>query len=194
MPDVTHILAAIDAGDPQAAAQLLPLVYDELRKLAAARMAGERPDHTLDATALVHEAYLRLVGGANRTAWEHRRQFFSAAAEAMRRVLLDHARATQARKRGGDRDRVDLDLIADPNGSSALDWLVIDDALTRLAVEDAAAAELVRLRLFAGLAIDEAAEILGVSRATAYRDWAFARAWLREAAGIGKEGENPSGS
>src|SRR3954451_7518023 len=112
MSGVTRLFEAARAGDRTAAADLLPLVYDELRRLAAARMAGERPDHTLDATALVHEAYLRLVGGTNRSTWDHRRQFFAAAAEAMRRVLVDHARATQARKRGGGRDRIDLDLIA----------------------------------------------------------------------------------
>jgi RNA polymerase sigma factor (TIGR02999 family) len=189
MSEVTRLLEPALAGDRKAAADLLPLVYDELRRLAAARMAGERPDHTLDATALVHEAYLRLVGGANRPTWDHRRQFFAAAVEAMRRVLVDHARTTQAHKRGGGRDRIDLDLIADPNGRSAIDWLVIDDALTQLAREDASAAELVRLKLLAGLSVDEAAELLGVSRATAYRDWAFARAWLREAAGIGATGE-----
>jgi RNA polymerase sigma factor (TIGR02999 family) len=190
MSDVTQILQAIDDGDPRAASKLLPLVYDELRRLAAARMAAERPDHTLDATALVHEAYLRLVGGENRATWEHRCQFFAAAAEAMRRVLVDHARTTHARKRGGGRDRVELEHIADPEGAVAIDWLVIDDALSRLAVEDAAAAELVRLKLFAGLSVDEAAELLGKSRAAGYRDWAFARAWLREAAGIGAESEN----
>ena len=190
MSDVTQILEAIDHGDPHAASQLLPLVYGELRRLAAARMAGERPDHTLDATSLVHEAYIRLVGGDNRSTWEHRRQFFSAAAEAMRRVLIDHARANRTRKRGGDHDRVEFDQIADPDGGVAIDWLVIDEALSRLALEDAAAGELVRLKLFAGVSIDEAAEILGRSRATAYRDWAFARAWLREAAGIGAEMNN----
>jgi RNA polymerase sigma factor (TIGR02999 family) len=194
MSEITRLLDAAQAGDHKSAAELLPLVYDELRKLAAARMAAERPDHTLDATALVHEAYLRLVGGANRPTWEHRRQFFTAAAEAMRRVLVDHARAAQARKRGGGRDRIDLDQIADPNGKSAIDWLVIDDAITRLALEDATAAALVRIKLFAGLSIDDAAELLGVSRATAYRDWAFARAWLRDAAGIGGDGEKSSAS
>ena len=190
MSDVTQILQAIEKGDPHAAKQLLPLVYDELRRLAAARMAGERPDHTLDATALVHEAYIRLVGGENRSTWEHRRQFFSAAADAMRRVLIDHARAGRARKRGGDRERVEFDQIADPAGGVAIDWLVIDDALSQLTLEDAAAAELVRLKLYAGVSVDEAAEILGRSRAAAYRDWAFARAWLREAAGIGAETNN----
>jgi RNA polymerase sigma factor (TIGR02999 family) len=185
MSDVTHLLEAAAAGDRRASGNLLPLVYEELRKLAATKMANERPDHTLDATALVHEAYLRLVGGMNRLTWEHRHQFFAAAAEAMRRVLIDHARSAQARKRGGDRDRIEIDQIADPDATSAIDWLVIDDSLAKLAAEDATAAELVRLKLFAGLTVDEAAEVLGVSRATAYRDWTFARAWLREATGIG---------
>jgi len=190
MSDVTRILNAIEAGDPQAASQLLPLVYDELRKLAAARMASERVDHTLDATALVHEAYLRLVGGGNRATWSHRRQFFAAAAEAMRRVLVDHARSHRAGKRGGGRERVPLDEFADSAGTTDIDWLVIDDALGKLAVEDATAAELVRLKLFAGLSVEESADVLGISRATAYRDWAFARAWLRAACGIGSTGKD----
>ena len=190
MSDVTRILNAIEAGDPQAASQLLPLVYDELRKLAAARMASERVDHTLDATALVHEAYLRLVGGGNRATWSHRRQFFAAAAEAMRRVLVDHARSHRAGKRGGGRERVPLDEFADSAGTTDIDWLVIDDALAKLAVEDATAAELVRLKLFAGLSVEESADVLGISRATAYRDWAFARAWLRAACGIGSTGKD----
>jgi len=190
MSDVTRILNAIEAGDPQAASQLLPLVYDELRKLAAARMASERVDHTLDATALVHEAYLRLVGGGNRATWSHRRQFFAAAAEAMRRVLVDHARSHRAGKRGGGRERVPLDEFADSAGTTDIDWLVIDDALGKLAVEDATAAELVRLKLFAGLSVEESADVLGISRATAYRDWTFARAWLRAACGIGSTGKD----
>jgi len=190
MSDVTRILNAIEAGDPQAASQLLPLVYDELRKLAAARMASERVDHTLDATALVHEAYLRLVAGGNRATWSHRRQFFAAAAEAMRRVLVDHARSHRAGKRGGGRERVPLDEFADSAGTTDIDWLVIDDALGKLAVEDATAAELVRLKLFAGLSVEESADVLGISRATAYRDWAFARAWLRAACGIGSTGKD----
>ena len=190
MSDVTRILNAIEAGDPQAASQLLPLVYDELRKLAAARMASERVDHTLDATALVHEAYLRLVGGGNRATWSHRRQFFAAAAEAMRRVLVDHARSHRAGKRGGGRERVPLDEFADSAGTTDIDWLVIDDALGKLAAEDATAAELVRLKLFAGLSVEESADVLGISRATAYRDWAFARAWLRAACGIGSTGKD----
>jgi RNA polymerase sigma factor (TIGR02999 family) len=186
MSDASRLLDAIEQGDPQAASQLLPLVYDELRRLAASQLARERPDHTLDATALVHEAYLRLVGGANRTHWNHRLQFVSAAAEAMRRILVDHARKKRAEKRGGGRGRVALEEVAQPHAEEPIDWLIVDDALESLARQDSAAAELVRLKLFAGLSVEEAAELLGVSRATAYRDWAFARAWLRDAAGIGR--------
>jgi RNA polymerase sigma factor (TIGR02999 family) len=190
MSDVTRLLDAAAAGDPRAASELLPLVYDELRKLAAARMAAEAPGHTLDATALVHEAYLRLVGGTNRTHWDHRRQFLTAAAEAMRRILIDHARKRRADKRGGTRTRVELDDLPQPGGQHETDWVAVDDALARLAAEDPAAAELVRLRLFAGASVEEAADLLGVSRTTAYRDWAYARAWLRDAAGIGEKPEN----
>jgi RNA polymerase sigma factor (TIGR02999 family) len=182
MSDVTHLLDALTAGDRQAAAGLLVLVYDELRKLAAARMANERPDHTLDATALVHEAYLRLVGGANRPTWEHRRQFLAAAAEAMRRVLVDHARRVRAGKRGGHRDRVPLDGLPSAAGDPT-DWVDVDDALRRLAALDPGAAEVARLKVFGGASVEEAADLLGVSRASAYRDWAFARAWLRDAVG-----------
>jgi RNA polymerase sigma factor (TIGR02999 family) len=191
MSDVTRLLEAAATGDPRAAAELLPLVYDELRRLAAARMAAEAPGHTLDATALVHEAYLRLVGGANRTHWDHRRQFLAAAAEAMRRILVDHARARRAAKRGGTLARVELNDLPQPGGEDATDWVAVDDALTRLAAEDQGAADLVRLKLFAGASVEEAADLLGVSRASAYRDWAYARAWLRDAAGIGGEKGEP---
>ena len=183
MTDVTRLLEAANRGDRQAAAELLPLVYEELRRLAAVRMAAERPDHTLDATALVHEAYLRLVGGANRPTWEHRRQFLAAAAEAMRRILVDHARRVRAEKRGGNRDRVPLDGMPSPTSSSPTDWVDVDDALGRLAALDAGAAEVARLKVFGGVSVEEAADLLGVSRASAYRDWAFARAWLRDATG-----------
>jgi RNA polymerase sigma factor (TIGR02999 family) len=179
MPDVTRLLEAAAAGDRKAAADLLPLVYDELRALAAARMAAEAPGHTLDATALVHEAYLRLVGGENRPTWEHRRQFVAAAAEAMRRILVDHARRVRADKRGGDRHRVPLDDLPSP-AADPTDWVQMDDALSRLAALDPGAAELVRLKVFGGASVEEAADLLGVSRASAYRDWAFARAWLRD--------------
>jgi RNA polymerase sigma factor (TIGR02999 family) len=172
--DVTHILQAIDAGDPHAAGQLLPLVYDELRRLAAAQMAREKPDHTLDATALVHEAYLRLVGDQH---FANRRHFFAAAAEAMRRILVDAARRKRRPKHGGDRRRVALDdvlSLAEPPD----DLVDLDDALTRLAAEEPRKAELVKLRYFAGLTVPEAAQALGISLATAERDWTFARVWL----------------
>ncbi|QDU21743.1 ECF-type sigma factor [Urbifossiella limnaea] len=182
MSDVTRLLVAAQAGDRQAAAELLPLVYDELRRLAAARMAAEAPGHTLDATALVHEAYLRLVGGENRPTWEHRRQFVAAAAEAMRRILVDHARRARAEKRGGDRGRVPIDGLP-AAATDPTDWAEVDDALGRLAALDAGAAAVVRLKVFGGASVEEAADLLGVSRATAYRDWAFARAWLRDALG-----------
>jgi RNA polymerase sigma factor (TIGR02999 family) len=185
MSEVTRLLEAATRGDKQAAAELLPLVYDELRRLAAARMAAERPDHTLNATALVHEAYLRLVGGENRPAWEHRRQFLSAAAEAMRRILVDHARRVRAEKRGGHRDRVPLDGLPSADASG---WVEVDDALDRLAALDPGAAELVRLKVFGGVSVEAVADLLGVSRASAYRDWAFARAWLRDA--VGRTGGN----
>lgn len=185
MNDITRVLSAIEQGDGAAANQLLPLVYDELRRVAARQMELERPGHTLDATGLVHEAYMRLVGGNNRSHWSHRRQFMTAAAEAMRRILVDHARKKQSQKRGGLRARVDLDDAVQPLSDDATDWLVVDEAISSLASQDSAAAELVRLKVFAGMSIEEAADVLGVSRPTAYRDWAFARAWIRQAAGIG---------
>jgi RNA polymerase sigma factor (TIGR02999 family) len=163
------------AGGRRDAAELLPLVYDELRKLAADRLAQERPGQTLDATALVHEAYLRLGGGQR---FEHRGHFFAAAAEAMRRVLVDRARRRALPKHGGGRRRVELDEAHRVLESSD-DLLLLDDALGRLRAEDATAVEIVQLRLFAGLSVDEAADALGLARATAYRHWAFARAWLR---------------
>jgi RNA polymerase sigma factor (TIGR02999 family) len=181
MSDVTRLLEAAAGGDRQAAADLLPLVYDELRKLAAARMAAERPDHTLGATALVHEAYLRLVGPADDPRWASRGHFFAAAAEAMRRVLVDHARDRGRQKRDGGRRPV---ALADIPGRVDQDphlLLSLDEALTRLSAEDEAAADVAKVHLFAGLSVDEAATALGISRATAYRNWAYARAWLREA-------------
>jgi RNA polymerase sigma factor (TIGR02999 family) len=158
----------------------LPLVYEELRLLAAQKLSHERPGQTLQATALVHEAYIRLVGEEPQS-WENRGHFFAAAAEAMRRILIDHARHRQARKCGGGRVRMPLDdaEMADP--ATPEDIVAIDDALAKLAVEDPQAAEIVKLRLFAGLSIDQAAEAIGVSRATAYRQWTYARAWLRSA-------------
>jgi RNA polymerase sigma factor (TIGR02999 family) len=181
MTAVTRLLDAANRGDKRAAADLLPLVYDELRKLAAAKLAHERPGQTLDATALVHEAYLRLVGPADVEKWAGRGHFLAAAAEAMRRILVDHARRKQAAKRGGAGKRFDLseaDRVAVPDPDTLL---AVDEALTNLAAEDAGSADVARLRLFAGLSVEEAADALGVSRATAYRDWAYARAWLTAA-------------
>jgi RNA polymerase sigma factor (TIGR02999 family) len=178
MSEVSRILSALDSGDPHAAQQLLPLVYDELRKLAAARMAAEAPGHTLDATALVHEAYLRLVGDQR---FDGRSHFFAAAAEAMRRILVNHARDRKRLKRGGRRFRLEL---LDQAGSLAEDpdlVLSLDELLTRLEEEDAKAARIAHLHLFGGLSIEEAGKALGVSRAVAYRNWKYARAWLRDA-------------
>jgi RNA polymerase sigma factor (TIGR02999 family) len=177
MSDVTQLLEAANGGDRRAAVELLPLVYDELRKLAAARMASEKPGQTLDATALVHEAYLRLVGEQQ---FDGRGHFFAAAAEAMRRILVDAARRKQAVKHGGDRARVDLETIALPERDPKHDLLELDAALTRLAVEEPEAARLVELRHFTGMSIPEAAQILQISPRTADRLWAFARAWLRQ--------------
>jgi RNA polymerase sigma factor (TIGR02999 family) len=178
MSEMTRLLDAAAAGDRQAAADLLPLVYDELRKLAAARMAGEAPGHTLDATALVHEAYLRLVGAQQ---FDGRSHFFAAAAEAMRRVLVDHARGKARHKRSGGHEQIDLEEISGRVDNDPDLVLSLDDALANLAAEDPAAASLATLHLFAGLSIDEAAAALGVSRATAYRNWTYARAWLQDA-------------
>jgi RNA polymerase sigma factor (TIGR02999 family) len=190
MSDVTRILSAIEQGEPGAAGQLLPLVYDELRKLAAQRMAQEQPGQTLQATALVHEAYLRLVGDEQGRPWEGRGHFFGAAAEAMRRILVDRARDRRRQKRGGGRRRVRIDLDALMQEPPGDDVLALDEALEALAREDPAGAELVRLRAFAGLTIGEAAEVMGIGRRTADRYWAYARAWLCDA--LGDDG--PSGS
>jgi RNA polymerase sigma factor (TIGR02999 family) len=178
MSDVTQLLDAAAAGDRQAAADLLPLVYDELRKLAAARMAAEAPGHTLDGTALVHEAYLRLVGDQQ---FDGRGHFFAAAAEAMRRILINHARDRSRMRRGGGRRRVDLDRLTGLAAAGDDDLLELDDALDHLAKEYPAAAELVKLRFFAGMTLGEAADALGLPRRTADRHWAFARAWLADA-------------
>jgi RNA polymerase sigma factor (TIGR02999 family) len=183
MSDVTRLLDAAAAGDRRAAAGLLPLVYDELRKLAAARMAAESPDHTLQPTALVHEAYLRLVGPADAARWDDRGHFFAAAAEAMRRVLVNHARDNRRQKRGGGRVRLEL---LDQTGSLAENpdlVLSLDELLTRLAAEDAAAARIAHLHLFGGLSVEEAGDAAGMSRPVAYRHWKYARAWLRDALG-----------
>jgi RNA polymerase sigma factor (TIGR02999 family) len=189
MSEVTRLLDAAAAGDRRAPAALLPLVYDELRRLAAAQMANEPSGHTLDATALVHEAYLKLAGRPDPGGWEHRRHFIAAAAEAMRRVLVDHARRKRSAKRGGGRRRVEADDL--PASADPTDWLAVNDAFDRLEAEDPGAAAVARLKVFAGASVDEAADLLGVSRATAYRDWAFARAWLREAVGLGDAPEGP---
>jgi RNA polymerase sigma factor (TIGR02999 family) len=181
MGGVTQILAAVDRGDPHAAEQLLPLVYHELRKLAAARMAEEKPGQTLQPTALVHEAYVRLVGPQPDQHWGGRAHFFAAAAEAMRRILLDAARRKNRRKRGGGMGRHELDVIDPAAAESSDDLLALDEALVRLAAADSQAAELVRLRFYAGLPIPEVARILGVSPRTADRMWAYARAWLHQA-------------
>jgi RNA polymerase sigma factor (TIGR02999 family) len=178
MNDVTGILSAIEQGDPSAAAQLLPLVYDELRKLAAERLSHEKPGQTLQATALVHEAYLRLVDQEQARHWNSRGHFFAACAEAMRRILVERARGKAREKRGGGWTRVDFEEL-DPAGSVTPDQLVaLDDALARLSALDDLAGQLVQLRYFAGLGLDQAAAALGVSTATAYRHWAYARAWL----------------
>ena len=178
MADVTQILNAIEQGDPEAAADLLPLVYDELRKLAAVRIAEEKPGQTLQATALVHEAYVRLVGGDQPQDWSGRGHFFAAAAEAMRRILVEAARRKQTEKHGGDRVRVELPGdVAAPEGLSD-DLLALDDALAALGRHDPDAARLVTLRYFAGLSHQDAADAMGISRGTADRLWALARAWL----------------
>lgn len=179
MREVTRILSAIEEGDPSAAEQLLPLVYDELRELADAKMANERPGQTLEATALVHEAYLRLVGNGRETHWNSRGHFFAAAAEAMRRILIDNARRKRALKRGGQAKRVDLDAVELADRAATDKLLALDDALTRLADKDPVKGELVKLRYFAGLTAREAAAALGISTATADRYWAYARAWLQ---------------
>ena len=179
MSDVTRILSAIEQGDGQVSEQLLPLVYNELRKLAAAKLANERPGQTLQATALVHEAYIRLVDVETVQHWNSRGHFFGAAAEAMRRILVERARRKRSEKRGGDRRRVDVDSdeLADRERSDKL--LALDDALSRLEHQDPAKAELVKLRYFAGLTGQQAAEALGISATTADRYWAYARAWLQ---------------
>jgi RNA polymerase sigma factor (TIGR02999 family) len=180
MSEVTRILSAIEQGDPHAGAQLLPLVYDELRRLAAEKMAHERPGQTLQATALVHEAYLRLMDVDKAPHWNSRGHFYAAAAEAMRRILVEHARRKKALRRGGDRQRLDLDLAAPAAPRLSGDLLALDEALGKLAEKDRGKAELVKLRYFAGLTMEQTAEALGISLATAYRSWNYARAWLHQ--------------
>ena len=182
MSDVTRVLSQIKAGDPAAAEELLPLVYEELRKLATAKLAQERPGQTLQATALVHESYLRLVGsGERQQQWDHRGHFFSAAAEAMRRILVDAARHKSSQKRGGGYCRLNLDeaaTVGPAEGGTNDDLLALDEALALLEIEEPAKAQLVKLRFFAGLTLEESAQTLGISLATAKRHWIYARAWL----------------
>jgi RNA polymerase sigma factor (TIGR02999 family) len=178
MTDVTRILNAIEQGDAKATDRLLPLVYEELRVLAAQKLSQEKPGQTLQATALVHEAYIRLVEAECQN-WNSRNHFFMAAAEAMRRILVDNARRKQAEKRGGGQQRFTFDGVEIVACATPEEIVMIDDALARLAAEDARAAEVVKLRLFAGLSTEQAAEAIGISRATAYRQWTYARAWLR---------------
>ena len=178
MNDVTRILSAIEQGDPKAAERLLPLVYDELRKLAARRLCHEKPGQTLQATALVHEAYLRLVDAGRGPDWDSRGHFFAAAAEAMRRILIDDTRRKRTEKHGGRHRRLDLDDV-DPAGDvPSADLLALDEALRKLEAAEPVKAELVKLRYFAGLSIDDAARALGIAPATAKRHWVYARAWL----------------
>ncbi len=192
MSEVTQILNQIQQGDPHAASQLLPVVYDELRKLAAHKLAREKPGQTLDATALVHEAYLRLVDVERGRQWDSRGHFFAAAAEAMRRILVEKARRRQRDKHGGGRARLDLDELQLAVPEPHADLLALDEALTRLAATDATAARLVELRYFAGLKLAEAAKALSLPPRTADRLWAYARAWLhQELRGMGRPGKNP---
>jgi RNA polymerase sigma factor (TIGR02999 family) len=178
MSDVTRILSAIEEGDPHAADQLLPLVYDELRKLAALKLAHEKPGQTLEATALVHEAYLRLVDTDKVQHWNSRGHFFAAAAEAMRRILVERAREKGRAKRGSALQRLDVDLAGLASAVTPDQLLAIDEALAKLAVDDAIAAQIVKLRYFAGLSVEEAGQALAVPTTTAYRHWNYARAWL----------------
>lgn len=179
MTNVTQILSQIESGDPSAADQLLPLVYEELRKLATARIAHERPGQTLQATALVHEAYVRLVNVSEARHWNSRGHFFAAAAEAMRRILVEQARRKKSQKRGGGLNRVGLSDADLAGGSRDLDLTALDDAIGRLEQQDPRAAEVVKLRFFVGLTIKETADAIGISPATADNDWAYARSWLR---------------
>jgi RNA polymerase sigma factor (TIGR02999 family) len=179
MNDVTQILSRIESGDPTAAEQLLPLVYDELRKLAAQRLTQEKPGQTLQATALVHEAYLRLVDGKQAQNWNSRGHFFAAAAEAMRRILVDNARRKKSAKVGGQLDRVELNDAHLVASDRDVDLIALDEALEKLAALEPRKAQLVKLRFFAGLSVEQAAEALGISASTAGADWAYAKSWLK---------------
>jgi RNA polymerase sigma factor (TIGR02999 family) len=181
MSELIRILSALEQGDPSAADQLLPLVYDELRQLAAQKLAQEKPGQTLDATALVHEAYLRLVGAEEAQGWDSRGHFFAAAAEAMRRILINRARDKGRQKRGGGRQRLDLDHLAVADEAAPEEMLAVDEALQRLGEHNKPCADLVKLRFYTGLTMDEAAAALGIAPRTAHRHWAFARAWLFDA-------------
>ena len=178
MTDVTQILGQIEQRDPHAAEKLLPLLYDELRKLASVKLANEKPGQTLQATALVHEAYVRLVGSELTQQWDSRGHFFVAAAEAMRRILIENARRKASLKRGGDHKRITVDDLPERIDSDQVDLLALDEALRKLETEQPSKAQLVKLRYFAGCTLEDTAQILGVSRATAQRNWAYARAWL----------------
>ena len=180
MSDVTHILSQIEQGDPAATEQLLPLVYDELRKLAASKMAQENPGHTLQATALVHEAYVRLVDVEQVPHWNSRGHFFAAAAEAMRRILVENARRKRALVRGGGLEKLDLSLVEPAAPRLSQDVLALNDALEKLEKKDRVKADLIKLRYFAGLTMEQAADALGISPATAHRYWNYARAWLHQ--------------
>jgi RNA polymerase sigma factor (TIGR02999 family) len=180
MADVTQILHQIETGDPSASARLLPLIYDELRNLATAKMASERSDHTLQATALVHEAYLRLAGENREKPWQGRRQFFAAAAEAMRRILVESARRKQSLKRGGMVEQENVDVEQIEANRPVEEVIAIHEALDALAKKDPLKADLVKLRYFVGLSVSEAAEILGISASSVDRQWAYARAWLHQ--------------
>ena len=184
MTEVTRILSAMEDGDPHAAERLLPLVYDELRRLAARKLAQEKPGQTLQATALVHEAYLRLVDSAKEQHWDGRRHFLAAAAEAMRRILVEQARRKNRHKHGGGQRRVPLNKAEPAYRDDAAELLAIHDALDRLAIEDPEAAQLVQLRYFAGLSVEQAAEMMGLPRSTAYAHWSYARASLRVLLGL----------
>jgi RNA polymerase sigma factor (TIGR02999 family) len=188
MSDLTHILGAVGQGDPQAAVQLLPLVYNELRRLAAAQMAHEKPGQTLDPTALVHEAYLRLVGDQQ---FANRRHFFAVAAECMRRILVENARRKRSLKRGGDRRRLDLDVAQPIEMQRSEPLLALNEALDRLEARDPHKAQLVKLRYFAGMTIEQAAETLAISVTTANRWWSYARAWLHEEIRRGEDCSSP---
>lgn len=179
MNEATRILAAIESGDSRAAERLLPIVYDELRRLAVGRLANEKPGQTLQATALVHEAYVRLVGAVD-PGWDNRGHFFAAAAEAMRRILVERARSKRRLRHGGGRERVDLDEVELEANRRSDDLVALDEALDKLAAKDAVKAELVKLRYFAGLTIEECAKVLGISGTTADRYWAYTRAWLHQ--------------